>query len=271
MERAPGRAAEIGATALQLFTKPPQRWAETEIGDEAAARFRRERAAASIEVAAAHDSYLINLATAEKRLLERSTRAFRAELKRCEKLGLDFLVTHPGHATHGDREAALRQNSAMIGQTLQAVPGDVRVLIETTAGGGSALGFRFEEISALIEALPREVRGRAGVCLDTAHVFAAGYDLRREYEAVMAEFDRVIGLERLHLIHCNDSVGELGSRRDRHAAIGEGALGEEAFAALMSDPRLKGVPRVLETPKGRDAVLADRRNLAILRRLAAPT
>lgn len=268
VELAPGRAAEIGASALQLFTKPPQRWAESEITDEVADEFRRERSAAAIHVAASHDSYLINLATADGRLRERSARAFRAELERCERLGLDFLVTHPGHATGGDREAALRQNTELIGQTLQASPGAVRVLIETTAGGGSALGFRFEEIAALIDGLPKDVRGRAGVCLDTAHVFAAGYDLRGDYSGVMNEFDRLIGLDRLRLIHCNDSVGELGSRRDRHADIGDGELGEATFRALMSDVRLQNVPRVLETPKGEDAVVADRRNLATLRRLA---
>ncbi len=190
---------------------------------------------------------------------------------RCEKLGLDFLVTHPGHATGRERQAALQQNAELIGRTLRAVPGAVQVLIETTAGGGSALGFRFEEVAALIDGLPKEVRGRAGVCLDTAHVFAAGYDLRGDYGAVMSEFDRIIGLDRLGLIHCNDSVSGLGSRRDRHANIGEGELGEEAFAALMSDSRLRDVPRVLETPKGNDAVAADRRNLATLRRLAGAT
>ncbi len=121
----------------------------------------------------------------------------------------------------------------------------------------------------LIDRLPAEAARRVGVCFDTAHVFAAGYDLKGDYGAVMAEFDRVIGRERLGLIHCNDSVGELNSRRDRHANIGEGQLGEQTFAALMTDQRLEEVARVLETPKGDDAVAADRRNLAILRRLAA--
>lgn len=268
MERAPGRAAEIGATALQVFSKPPQRWAEIEISHQAAMEFRRARSDAGIGTAASHDSYLINLATADPKLRERSVRAFRGELERCEKLGLDYLVTHPGHATSGDRETALCQNAELIARTLLAVPGTVTVLIETTAGGGSALGSRFEELAVLIDRLPKDVRGRVGVCLDTAHVFAAGYDLRGDYAGVMAEFDRVVGLERLGLIHCNDSVGALGSRRDRHADIGDGELGEETFAALMRDSRLRRVPRILETPKGDDPVAADLRNLAALRRLA---
>jgi deoxyribonuclease-4 len=206
-------------------------------------------------VAASHDSYLINLATPDRPLRDKSVRAFRAELERCERLGLELLVTHPGNATAGR-------------QVVQDVPGRTRVLLETTAGSGSSLGCRFEEIAALIDGQPPEVRERLGVCFDTAHVFAAGYDLRGDYDAVVESFDKVIGLDRLELIHCNDSLGALGSRRDRHADIGDGELGEGVFRDLMQDPRLRSVPRVLETPKGEDPVAADRRNLATLRRLA---
>ncbi len=230
--------------------------------------FGRARREAGIVVAASHDSYLINLATPDRLLRDKSVRAFRAELERCERLGLEFLVTHPGNATAGNRETALRQNAELIGQVLQDVPGRTRVLIETTAGSGSSLGCRFEEIAALIDGQPPEVRERLGVCFDTAHVFAAGYDLRGDYDAVVESFDEVIGLGRLELIHCNDSLGALGSRRDRHADIGDGELGEGVFRDLMQDPRLRTVPRVLETPKGGDPIGADRRNLATLRRLA---
>ncbi len=221
-------------------------------------------------MAASHDSYLINLATPDRLLRDKSVRAFRAELERCELLGLEFLVTHPGNATAGSRDSALRQNAELIGQVVWDVPGRTRVLLETTAGTGSSLGCRFEEIAALIDGQPAEVRARLGVCFDTAHVFAAGYDLRGDYDAVVERFDEVIGLGRLELIHCNDSLGALGSRRDRHADIGAGELGEGAFRHLMQDPRLRSVPRVLETPKGEDPVAADRRNLATLRRLAGP-
>lgn len=268
VHRAPSRAAGIGADALQLFTKPPRRWAEHEISDETVLAFRQSRDAAGIRVAASHDSYLINLATPDARLLAKSARTFRSELARCERLGLEFLVTHPGHATGGDRARALRQNADQLGAALESVPGQTRVLIETTAGGGSALGGRFEEIAALIADQSAATRARLAVCLDTAHVFAAGYDIKSEYEAVMQSFDDVIGLDLLALIHCNDSAGRLGSHRDRHAEIGKGELGEATFASLMRDPRLRAVPRVLETPKGDDATTADRRNLATLRRLA---
>lgn len=237
---------------------------------DVALEFRRARREAGIVVAVSHDSYLINLATPDRLLREKSRRAFRAELERCEQLGLEFLVTHPGNATGGNREAALQQNAELIGQVLEEVHGRTRVLLETTAGSGSSLGCRFEEIATLLDGPPPELGERLGVCLDTAHVFAAGYDLRDRYDAVVERFDDLIGLDRLELIHCNDSQGSLGSRRDRHAGIGEGELGERVFRCLMRDPRLGSVPRVLETPKGEDPIASDRRNLETLRRLARP-
>ena len=262
------RGREIEATALQVFTKQPQRWAEPDLTDEDVAAFRSALEDSQVRAVASHDSYLINLATEKVDLLRKSEAAFRAELARCVRLGIDYLVTHPGNATGGDRAAALERNARALAEALAAHPGPTRVLLETTAGSGTALGFRFEELAALRRALPPEGGERVGVCLDTAHVFAAGYDLRGSYEDVMEELDRTVGLERLELIHVNDSRAPLGSRVDRHAHIGEGELGEEGFRALMRDPRLREVPRVLETPKGDDATAADRRNLAVLRRLA---
>lgn len=270
LHRAPERGRELGVTALQVFTKPPQRWAERTPSREETEAFRRAAAAAGIVFAAAHDSYLINLATADPLLHRRSVVAFRAELDRCLRLGLQGLVTHPGNATGGDPEAAIRRNASAIGGALEASPGETAVLLETTAGSGTALGSRFEELARLIEAIPGPVRDRVGICLDTAHVFAAGYDLREDYDGVIDRFDRVLGLDRLRLIHVNDSKAPLGSRVDRHAHIGQGELGEAPFAALMRDARLRGVPRVLETPKGDDPAAADRRNLELLRRLAGP-
>ncbi|MEJ2334202.1 MAG: deoxyribonuclease IV [Gemmatimonadales bacterium] len=268
IQLAPSRAGRLGADALQLFTKSPQQWAERVLTADVVLAFVHARREAGIVVAASHDSYLINLATPDRTLRDKSVRAFRAELERCEQLGLEFLVTHPGNATSGSRESALRQNAELIGQVVEQVPGRTRVLLETTAGSGSSLGCRFEEIALMIDGQPPEVRERLGVCLDTAHVFAAGYDLRGDYDAVVKSFDAVVGLDRLALIHCNDSLGALGSRRDRHTDIGAGQLGEGVFRDLMRDPRLGSVPRVLETPKGEDPIAADRRNLATLRRLA---
>jgi deoxyribonuclease-4 len=268
LDRAVERGTEIDATALQIFTKQPQRWAEPDLTDEDVAGFREALEASEIGVVSSHDSYLINLASEKPELLEKSAAAFRGELARCSRLGLDFLVTHPGNATGGDREEALARNARLLAETLDEVPGETTVLLETTAGSGTALGWRFEELAALLDAIPAGLRSRVGVCLDTAHVYAAGYDLRSDYDAVVEEFDEVVGLERLRLLHLNDSRGELGSRVDRHAHIGEGELGEEGFRGLMRDPRLAGVPRVLETPKDDDASGSDRRNLAVLRRLA---
>ena len=266
--RAARRAKAIGADALQLFTTAPQRWLERQVTDAEVHEWKGACADAGILVAASHDSYLINLASSDSRLLKRSVRAFRAELERCEKLGLHFLVTHPGNATGGHREAALRQNAELLARAVEAVPGSTCILIETTAGSGSALGWRFEEVAALLGRQPTSLRERFGACLDTAHVFAAGYDLKHDYAGVMKSFDEAIGLERLKLIHCNDSLAGLGTRRDRHADIGRGEIGEAPFRALMRDPRLSAVPRVLETPKGDDPEAADRRNLSTLRRLA---
>jgi deoxyribonuclease-4 len=263
------RGAEVGATALQVFTKAPQRWAERELDDEEVEAFRAALAESEIRVTVSHDSYLINLASPREDLLRKSTAAFRAELERCLRLGLDYLVTHPGNATGGDREEALRRNAEALGSVLAEHPGETMVLLETTAGSGTALGWRFDEIARLLEAVPAPERSRLGVCLDTCHAWAAGYDLRDGYDEVMAEFDDAIGLDRLRLLHLNDSKHPMGSRKDRHAGIGEGTLGLEGFRPLMTDPRLHGVPRVIETPKGDDPPAADRRNLGHLREMAA--
>lgn len=262
------RGREIDATALQVFTKQPQRWAERELSDDDVEAFRGALEDSDVQVVASHDSYLINLASEKPELLRKSEAAFRAELARCVRLGIDYLVTHPGNATGGDRPAALERNARALADALAAHPGPTRVLVETTAGSGTALGWRFGELAELLDAIPADRADRVGVCLDTAHVFAAGYDLRSDYDGVMDELDRTVGLERLRLVHVNDSKAPLGSRVDRHAHLGEGELGEEGLAGLMRDPRLRRVPRVLETPKDDDATEADRRNLAVLRRLA---
>lgn len=262
---APTRGAEIGATAIQVFTKMPSRWAEKPITPDEALEYRRGCEAAGIAFACSHDSYLINLATADEVLRERSYASFRSELERSRDLGLEAVVTHPGNATDGDVERGLVQNARLIARALEEVTAAPLVLLETTAGAGRVLGSTFEELARIREMIPGEVRHRVGVCLDTCHVFAAGYDLRDAYDAVIAEFDRVIGLEHLRLFHLNDSQQPLGSRRDRHAGIGEGALGDEPFRRIMTDPRFAALPKVIETPKGDDFVATDRRNLGRLR------
>jgi deoxyribonuclease IV len=255
------RASEIQATAIQLFTKQPNRWAESRMDEDNVARFREGREEAGIEFACSHDSYLINLATADATLRDRSYASFRAELARANRLGLEAVVTHPGNATDGDFERGLKQNAALVALALEEEGGTVRVLLETTAGGGRVLGSKFEQIAEMLELIPAAVRDRVAVCFDTCHAFSAGYDVRERYDEVMATFDASIGLDRLACFHLNDSLNPLGSRKDRHAAIGEGTLGDEPFRRIMRDPRFGAIPKILETPKGDDPVANDRRNL----------
>ncbi len=265
VRNAPLRAEEIGATAIQVFTKQPNRWAEPVCGEEDVRGFTggvRER---GIGFANSHDSYLINLASADPVLRDRSLASFKAELRRSVELELDAVVTHPGNATDGDRLRGLAQNAALIEEAMAEVPGRTLVLLETTAGAGTALGATFEELAEMIERISPEHRARVGVCLDTCHVYSAGYDLVGDYEGVVANLADSVGLERLKLFHLNDSQCPFGSRKDRHAEIGEGSLGDAPFRRIMTDERFAAVPKVLETPKGDDHTAADRRNLARLR------
>jgi deoxyribonuclease IV len=235
-------------------------------GDESSAEaFRVARDQGGIRIAGAHDSYLINLATPTKALWERSYRCFRGELSRCVALGLDFLVTHPGNATDGDHAGGAARNAEAVGRALDEVEGSTRVLLELTAGSGTSVGGSFEALATILEAVPERHAARLGVCFDTCHAYSAGYDLVGDFEGVWAAFDDVLGPERLALFHLNDSRHPLGSRKDRHQHIGEGTLGEEPFRRIMTDPRFRDVPKLLETPKGDDMVTLDRKNLARLR------
>ena len=265
VQNAPGRAAEIGAACLQLFTKQPNRWAEPKIDDETAVAFGEARAEHGIAIAGAHDSYLINLSTPDRRLWRMSQRCFQGELQRCVRLGLDFLVTHPGNATDGDIEAGLERNARGVTESLEAVEGPTRVLLELTAGAGTTVGASFENLRSIVDQIPASQRDRVGVCFDTCHGFSAGYDLADDYDGVWEAFDAVLGLDLLGLIHMNDSKHPFASRKDRHEGIGQGTLGEEPFRRLMQDPRLRHVPKILETPKGGEGADADVRNLTLLR------
>lgn len=270
VERAPGRAVEIDACNLQLFTKQPNRWAEPSVSEEQAELFRSARRECGIEVAGSHDSYLINLSSPDPSLWKRSLDSFRSELRRCEALGLDFLVTHPGNATDGDLESGLARNAEGLTRALEEVPGTTRVLLELTAGTGTSVGGSFELLAEIIEGLPATARSRVGVCFDTCHAYSAGYDLIGDYEGVWARFGDVIGMEQLRLFHLNDSRHPLGAHRDRHENIGEGTLGDEPFRRIVTDARFGAMPKILETPKGDDPVASDRRNLSRLRALASP-
>ena len=270
VDRAPGRAAEIDAVVLQIFTKQPNRWADPVLGEDAAARFRAEAAGREIAYTAAHDSYLINLSSPRPALWRRSADSFRRELERAALLGLDAVVTHPGNATDGDRASGIERNAAGVAEALRAVPDGPRILLELTAGAGTSVGGTFEELARIIRLVPAPHRGRVGVCFDTCHAWAAGMDLRGDFDGVWMRADDTFGTHRIELFHLNDAKSAFGSHLDRHENIGKGTLGIEPFRRLMNSARFRAVPKVLETPKGDDGVSADRENLAVLRELREP-
>jgi deoxyribonuclease-4 len=255
------RAEADGADCLQIFTRSSRAWAARPLDGEEVARFRAEAKRTGKPVAA-HSTYLINLACADPALRRKSWDALADELGRCEQLGIRWLVFHPG--SHADGEAGIALAADGMTAALERVPGKSRLLVETTAGQGTSIGWRFEELAAIREAIPARLRRRVGVCLDTCHVFAAGYDLSTAdgYERTFRQFDDALGLERLEAFHLNDSRKGLGCRVDRHEHIGEGSLGVEAFRRLVNDRRFDGVPAFLETE------LRFKENLAVLRSLA---
>jgi deoxyribonuclease-4 len=248
---APLNAAAIGARAFALFTRNQRQWAAKPLTEEQIAAFRancREKGYKPAQILV-HDSYLINLGHPEEEPLAKSRAAFLDELQRCEALGLSLLNFHPGsHLGLLSEEACLSRIAESIDIALAGTKG-VTAVIENTAGQGSNLGFRFEQLARIIEQLSD--RGRVGVCLDTAHTFAAGYDLRtpEAFTATLSEFDRIVGFGYLRGVHLNDSKTALGSRVDRHAPIGKGQLGLEPFRLIMNDRRFDGIPLILETPE----------------------
>jgi deoxyribonuclease IV len=263
---APERGRTVGANAIQLFTKTPNQWREPAIDAAQADGFRSALSRSRIRAVVAHDSYLINLASPDAALRARSEASFTRELERCRMLGIPWVVSHPGNFMD-DRAFGLERNAQSYAVCLTRVDGP-GVLIEGTAGAGSALGATFEELAALRDALPPAVRPRVGFCLDTAHLHAAGYNVAADIAAVWREFDRVVGLAHLKCLHLNDSRVARGSRIDRHAWIGEGAIGPDAFRRIMRDQNLAGVIKIIETPKADDPVRHDRRMLRRLRAYA---
>lgn len=273
LDRAPEAAGRYGFSTVALFVRNPRQWRVPPLGDEAVPRFIRARREAGVRSVVAHASYLLNLSAAAK-VRGLSIRALAGELARCGRLGIEFLVLHPG--SHPDEregvelvaagvdEAVALADEALAARTDRAGVGAVRpgeedpsaaptLLLETTAGQGSSIGCRFEHLAGILARLGDEAR--VGICLNTCHVFAAGYDIRTPaaYHRTMEELDRLVGLDRVRAVHLNDSVGRLGVRVDRHAHIGFGRIGRAGFANIVRDPRLTDVPLILETPKGTDA------------------
>jgi deoxyribonuclease-4 len=261
------RGASVGCRTVQIFTKNNTRWEGRRPTADEQREFLAARHRLGIEPVFAHTSYLINLAAPDPLIRTRSIRAMIDEVERCEELELAYLVVHPGSHGGDGEETGLRRVSEALREILAATTGAAcRILLESTAGQGASLGWRFEQLRAMLDGAARSER--TGVCLDTSHLFAAGYDLRTPgaYAATIDEFDRLVGLSNLFAWHLNDSKKGLGSRVDRHEHIGKGLLGREAFRHLLTDPRMAGLPGVLETPKNKDCD-EDRMNLAVLRRL----
>jgi deoxyribonuclease-4 len=260
VSRAFERAEQDTAQAIQIFVRNPRGWASKPIEDDEVERFRAEAKRTGMP-SAAHSIYLANHASGDPELREKSWGALADELGRCEQLGVSFLVFHPG--SNGDVDEGLKLVAEGMERALDAVKGKARLLVEITAGQGKSLGWRFEHVAAIRAAIPGAARRRVGVCFDTCHAFAAGYDLSTAagYERTFGEFDQVIGLGHLSAFHLNDCKKPLGCRVDRHEHIGEGSLGREAFRRLVNDPRFATLPGFLETE------MRFRENLDVLRSL----
>jgi deoxyribonuclease-4 len=267
LHNAVSAAAALGCGTVQFFTKNANTWEAPPLAEAEIAMFRTALANSGLRFATAHDSYLINVASPDDALFAKSVNALASEMERAEALGLSYLVMHPGAHTGSGEEAGLARVVAGLEEVHHRCPGfSVRLLVETTAGQGTTLGYRFEHLAAILQRA--NCSDRLGVCFDTCHVFAAGYPLAAEGEdaATFQQFDDLVGLARLRLFHVNDSAKPLGSRVDRHAGIGQGEIGLAAFRRLVNDPRFADHPMIIETPKeDDDGNDLDPANLAVLR------
>ncbi len=265
------RGARIGCTTIQVFTKNSNQWEGRPIADEDVQKYKTAQGKATIAPVVAHAAYLINLSAATPVLLRRSRKALEDELRRCEAFTLHGLVVHPGaHMGQGEQEG-IRRITESINYVHEKTDGfRTLTILETTAGQGSSLGFRFGHLRAIIDGI--EQKHRMAVCIDTCHLFAAGYPVHTEsgWDSTMREFDETIGFRRLAVVHVNDSAREFGSRIDRHEHIGRGQIGREGFRMLMTDPRFRPLPKILETEKSED-MHEDVENMAVLRSLVPRT
>lgn len=261
------RGYSIGCEAIQIFTKNQRQWKAKPLEPDEIERFKQKRAETGIHPVVAHDTYLINLGSPDETAWQKSLDAYIHELERCEVLSIPYLVMHPGSHMGSGEEAGLRRIAEGLNRAHAATPGfRVITLLETTAGQGTNLGYRFEQLASIREMVAEPER--VAICFDTCHAFAAGYELRTPegYAETMAEFDRILGLDLLRCFHLNDSKTDLGSRVDRHQHIGQGLLGLEPFRLLLNDPRFAALPGLLETPKGKE-MREDIENLRVLRSL----
>lgn len=242
-----GEAEKLGCGAMQIFTKNSNQWFAKKLDGDDVLKFKKEAGRTKI-IAFAHDSYLINLASPKSFILEKSISALAEELERCDELGISYLIMHLGsHMGQGD-EVGVKKVAESLNKVLDNNNFKAKILLETTAGQGTNLGYTFEQLAQIRKLVNK--KKQIGFCLDTCHIFAAGYDLRTKavYEKTIADFDKICGLENLFAIHINDSKKDLGSRVDRHEHIGKGLLGKDAFKFLLDDKRLINIPKILETP-----------------------
>jgi deoxyribonuclease-4 len=264
-------ASSLGCNVLQLFTKNANTWKERTILPGEVERFKQAKAETKIGQIASHTSYLINLAAVEEENRRMSCQALKREFFRSSMLGISYVVLHPGfHMGEGEREGIHRIVTS-INEVISETPSiTLRLLLETTAGQGSALGYTFDQLALIIDGIKN--RNRIGICLDSCHIFAAGYDIRTPmcYHQTIAAFDAIIGLEHLFLIHLNDSKKDLGSRVDRHEHIGRGFIGIKSFECFINDRQLSHIPKIIETPKERNGKNWDHVNLKRLRMLLKP-
>ncbi len=257
----------VGCNTIQIFVKSNNQWRAKPLSDEEVEKYHQLQKETGINPVVAHDSYLINAASQDKALFAKSRDALRIELERCQALKIPYLVMHPGSHLGAGEKIGLATIARAVNEIFDELEDSgTKIALEATAGQGSNLGFKFEHLADIMGQVKQQ--NRMAVCLDTCHVFAAGYDIRTAggYKTVMAEFERIIGLPHLAAIHFNDSKKGLGSRVDRHEHIGKGELGKEAFGFFLNDSRLAKVPKILETPKGPDYA-EDKMNLRVLRSL----
>ncbi|MFX0068072.1 MAG: deoxyribonuclease IV [Promethearchaeota archaeon] len=265
IDKAPSRGKEIGCESIQIFTKNQRQWYAKPLTQHEILAFKSEMINAGLREAVVHDTYLINLASPKTELFRKSVEAFYGEVVRAEALGIQYLVFHPGAHMGSGEEVGINRIAQALNEVLDRTKESrLVVLLETTAGQGTSLGYRFEQLEDIIDLV--EYKDRIAVCFDTSHVFGAGYDLREEdaYNTTIDEFDAILGLDRLKVIHLNDTRHSLGSRRDVHENIGEGEIGLEGFRLLVNDRRFQNVSMILETP---GTEMRDRENLRILRSL----
>ncbi len=266
IHKAVDRALDLGCTTFQLFTASSRQWVFRTAPEEDTELFRQARARSGISPVVAHAGYLLNLASPDETIWERSLRALDAEFRRCQQLGIEFLVVHPGSCPPQERAAGVARLVSALSRVYADYGRSPLLCLELTAGQGNALGSSLQELEEILECLPA---GAVGLCIDTCHALAAGYrlDLPEGYDAFWEEFRQRFGWELLQVLHLNDSRYPAGSRRDRHEHIGLGYCGLECFRRILQEPRLRSLPMIVETPAGEDR-REDRINLSVLRRLA---